>query len=143
MDVENTNLGFSVLNIFKKSSNKRSKVSDCITVIGVTQAMLIGKIRINWISSLSFPIPTIFNSVTLFSGLLSADKEDENVSDDDQKNTNQQSRAKLVRQSFVDDDRGFPHSFSEQSKSRSSFASSDFYSVSLKSSSLQVDDIIY
>ena len=28
MDVENTNFGFSVLNIFKKSSNKRSKVSD-------------------------------------------------------------------------------------------------------------------
>jgi hypothetical protein len=47
MNVENKNLGFSVLNIFKKSSNKRSKVSDCITVIGVTQAMLIGKIRIN------------------------------------------------------------------------------------------------
>jgi hypothetical protein len=101
---------------------------------------------------------------------LSADEDDEDVSDDDQKNTNllsehsressqdksklkltllsqsqeappdQQSRAKLVRQSFVDDDRGFPHSYSEQSKSRS-FASSDFCSVSLKSSSLQVDDI--
>ena len=102
----------------------------------------------------------------LFSGLLSAEKEDEDLSDDDQDDTNQdttetksklhlslpsqsqegppdqQPRAKLVRQSFVDHDRGFAPSYSEQSKSRS-FASSDFCSVSLKSSSLQVDDIRY
>ena len=52
----------------------------------------------------------------------------------------QQPRARLVRQNVVDHDRGFPHSYSEQSKSRSSFASSDFGSISLKSSSLQVDD---
>ena len=42
MDTENTNPGFSVLKVFKKSSSKRSKISDCIAVIGVTQAMLLG-----------------------------------------------------------------------------------------------------
>ena len=34
---------FSALNIFKRQDSKRSRVNDCIAVIGVTQAILIGK----------------------------------------------------------------------------------------------------
>ena len=47
----------------------------------------------------------------------------------------------LIRQNSVDHGRGFPHSESEQTNSRSSFAASDYFSVSLRSSSLQVDDV--
>jgi hypothetical protein len=94
-----------------------------------------------------------------------AEKEDdyEDLSDNDQDNTNQdtsevksklhlslpsQSQEGLLTNNGRDllimtEDLNPPTLNSEQSKSRSSFASSDFCSVSLKSSSLQVDDIRY
>ena len=91
------------------------------------------------------------------SGLLSADNEEETDSKDgeiypekeanasDDRVTQQQSlqleppeftpdhhtRARLVRQKVVDHERGFSQSFSQQSRGRASFASSDFSSMSL------------
>ena len=44
MDIENSELGLSIFNIFKRSQHKRSKVKDSIAVIGVTQAVLIGRL---------------------------------------------------------------------------------------------------
>ena len=54
-----------------------------------------------------------------------------------------QPRAKLIRQTYVDHGRECPPSYEEQDRSKSSFASSEYFSMSLKSSSLQVDDIKY